>query len=154
MEEETDHPEKGTRQKNHSHQEEGQEIDNKVLRPFFLSLVSVFAFVFFGLISLFFLAALFSSGWITEVRNKYLTERTESKQMIILIIAGGFLLHLVSFIGCIKIWHMRKSGFLMFSISTLILALFQLFSDRISVFTTGVYICFIILFGFYYRKLH
>jgi len=154
MDEETDNPEKGTRQKNRSHHEDRQEIDNKLPRPFFLSLVCVFIFIFYGLISLFFLAALFSSGWITEVRNKYLPEGTESKQLIILIITAGLFLHLVSFIGCIKIWYMRKSGFLMFSISTLIIALFQIFSDRISLFTTGVYICFIILFGFYYRRFH
>jgi hypothetical protein len=154
MDEEHNNPEKGTRQKNQSHHEDRQEIDNKLPRPFFLSLVTVFAFVFYGLLSLFFLAALFFSGWITEVRNKYLTEGTESKQSIILIIAAGFLLHLVSFIGCIKIWFMRKSGFLMFSISTLMIALFQLFSNRISLFTTGVYICFILLFGFYYRRFH
>jgi hypothetical protein len=144
MDEETENPEKGITKKNRSPHD----------RPFFLSLVSVFAFIFYGLLSLFFLAGLFFSGWITEVRNQYLTEGTESKQMIILIMAAGFLFHLVSFIGCIKIWFMRKSGFLMFSISSLIIALFQLFSDRISVFTTGIYICFIILFGFYYRRFH
>jgi hypothetical protein len=152
MEEETDNPEKRVMQKNHSHQEDRQEVDNKLQRPFFLSLICIFIIIFYGLISLLFLAALFSSGWITEVSNKYLTEGTESKQMIILIIAAGFLLHLVSFIGCIKIWYMRKSGFLMFSISSLIIALSQLFFVKISVFTIGVYICFILIFGFYYRR--
>jgi hypothetical protein len=114
----------------------------------------IFAFVFYGLISLLFLFALFSSGWISEVRNKYLPDGTESKQMVILITAAGFLFHLISLIGSINIWYRRKSGYLMLSISTLIIATFQLFSDRISVFTPAVYICFIILFGIFYRRFH
>ena len=154
MDVENENPEKGTTPKIQSHNKDRQEIDNKPLRPFFLSLICVFSFVFYGLLSFFFLAALFFSGWISEVRNKYLPEGTGSKQVIILIIAAGFLLHMISFIGSIKIWQLRKSGYIMLSISTLIIALFQLFSDRIPVITAGVYIIYIILFGFYYRRFH
>jgi len=131
-----------------------EEETGKIPRPVFLTMLCVFAYIFYGLISLLFLAALFSSGWISEVRNKYLPEGTESKQMIILIIAAGFLLHLISFIGSIKIWYCRKSGYLMLSISSLIIALLQLLSEKISIFTTAVYICFILLFGIYYRRFH
>jgi hypothetical protein len=154
MEEETDDIEKTERQKNKSLRKNRQELIHKKPRPVFLSVISIFAFVFYGMISILFLFALFSSGWISEVRNKYLPDGTESKQTIILITAAGFLLHLTSLIGSIYIWHRRKIGYLIFSISTLIIALFQLFSDRISIFTTAVYICFIVLFGIYYRRFH
>jgi hypothetical protein len=154
MEEVPNNPEKGEMQKNHPYKDTHHKRKHKQPRPVFLSVISVFAFVFYGLISLLFLLALFSSGWISEVRNHYLPEGTETKQMIILITAAGFLLHLTSLIGSINIWYRRKSGYLMLSISTLIIAVFQLFFDRISIFTTAVYICFIILFGIYYRRFH
>jgi cation transport ATPase len=154
MEEETDIAEKTEKKKNNSHQKAHQKRKHKKPRPVFLSVISIFAFVFYGMISLFFLFALFSSGWISEVRNKYLPDGTESKQMIIMITAAGFILHVVSLIGSINIWYRRKFGYLMLSISTLIIALFQLFADRISIFTTAVYICFIVLFGIYYRRFH
>jgi hypothetical protein len=154
MEEEPDHPEKGEKQKHHSPHDAHQKRKHRQPRPVFLSVICIFAFVFYGLLSLLFLFALFSSGWISEVRNKYLPDGTESKQMIILVTASGFVLHLLSLIGSINIWYRRKSGYLILSVSTLIIALFQLFSDRISGFTTAVYICFIILFGIYYRRFH
>jgi hypothetical protein len=123
-------------------------------RPFLLTLLCLFSFVFYGLISIFLLLAFFFSGWISEVRNSYLPDRTESKGTIIFIIVTGLLLHLVALYGSINIWHRRKSGYLMLSISTLIIALYQLFSDKISVFTTAVYILLIVLFGIYYRRFH
>jgi len=122
-------------------------------RPLFLSVICVFSFVFYGLITILFLLAFFYSGWIAEVRNKYITDGNESKQMILLITAAGFLLHLVSLMGSIKIWHLKKTGYLMFSISSLVVAIFQLFSIKISFITTAIYISFIILFGIYYRRL-
>jgi len=154
MEEEINNLQKTEKQKRSSHREGDQKRKHKQPRPVFLSLICIFAFVFYGLLSLLFLFALFFSGWISQVRNKYLPQGTESKQMIILITAAGFLLHLASLIGSINIWYRRKSGYLILSISTLTIALFQLFSERISVFTTSVYVFIIILFGIYYRRFH
>jgi len=123
-------------------------------RPVLLTLLCLFSFVFYGLISVFFLLALFSSGWISEVRSKYLPEDTESRGMIILITVFGLLLHLVALAGSIYMWYRRKSGYLMLSISTLIIALYHLLSDSISIFITSVYILLIILFGIFYRRFH
>jgi hypothetical protein len=154
MEEVTGNPVKGEKQKSHSNKDTHHKRRYKEPRPVFLTMISLFAFVFYGLISLSFLLALFFSGWISEVRDKYLPEGTESKQMIILITTAGFVLHMISLIGSINIWYRRKYGYLMFSISTLIIALFQLFTDNISLFTLAIYISFIILFGIYYRRFH
>jgi hypothetical protein len=154
MEEVDEHSDKTGKQKIYYQHETHKKRKHKQQRPVFLTMICLFAFVFYGLISLLFLLALFFSDWITEVRNNYLPDRIESKQIIILITVAGFIFHMVSLIGTINIWYRRKSGYLMLSISTLIIALFQLFSDKISVFTTAVYICFIILFGIYYRRFH
>lgn len=154
MENKTVNPEQISRHKSSSHDVTHIRRKLKQPRPVLLSVLCIFSFVFYGLISLIFLFALFYSGWIAEVRNKYLPDGTESKDIILLITASGFLLHLISLIGCIKMWYSRKSGYLMLSISTLIIALFQLFSDRISILTTAVYITLIVLFGIYYRRFH
>jgi hypothetical protein len=154
MEEENNNTEETEKKTRRGRHENHHKRKHKQPRPLFLSVLCIFVFVFYGLISLFFIVALFSSGWISEVRNKYLSEGTESKQTIILITAAGFLLHLISLIGSINIWFRRKYGYLMLSVSTLIIALFQLFSDRFSIFTTAVYIGPIILFGIYYRRFH
>lgn len=127
---------------------------NKRSRPAFLTLLCLFSFVFYGLISLVFFLALFFSGWIADVRSKYLPEGTESKGIIILITLAGLLLHLVSLTGSIYMWYRRRSGYLMLSISTLIILLYQLLSSSISVLTTVVYFIFIILFGIFYRRFH
>ncbi len=154
MENETVNPEKIRRHKSSDYDVTYMRRKHKQPRPVLLSVLCVFSFVFYGLISLIFLFALFYSGWISEVRNKYLIEGTESKDIILLITAFGFVLHLISLIGSIIIWYRRKSGYLMLSISTLIMVLFQLLSDRISILTTAVYIILIILFGIYYRRFH
>ena len=154
MEKEAINPEKIRRHKSSPHDVTHILRKHKQPRSVLLSALCIFSFVFYGLISLIFLFALFYSGWISEVRNKYLPEGQQSKEMIILITTCGFLLHLISLTGSIKMWYRRKSGYLMLSISTLIITLFQLFSDRISILTTAVYITLIILFGIYYRRFH
>jgi cation transport ATPase len=142
--------------KNHSHNENHKRRRHKQPRPFFLTCICISAFVFYGLISFLLFILLFLSGWIarTDATKVFLPDWVESKLVIILVIAVAFLLHLTSLIGAVNMWYRRKAGYLMLSISSLAIALFQLFTDRISLFTTSVYICFILLFGFYYRRFH
>lgn len=73
-------------------------------RPFLLTLINLFSFVFFGFISILFLLALFYSGWITEVMNKYSPEKMESRSGMIAFALGGFVLHALSFTGTVMIW--------------------------------------------------
>jgi magnesium-transporting ATPase (P-type) len=154
MENETVNPEKIRTHKSSSHDVTHIRRKHEQPRPVLLSVLCIFSFAFYGLISLIFLFAVFYSGWISEVRNKYLPEGTESKNIILLITVSGFLLHFISLIGSINMWRRRKSGYLMLSISTLIIAFFQLFSNRISILSTSVYITLIVLFGIYYRRFH
>jgi hypothetical protein len=154
MDEGIDITEKSESQKNQRHHKSRRKRKHNQSRPVALSVICLFAFAFYGIISLLFLFGFFFSGWISFIRNKYLPEGAESKQTIVLITAAGFLLHLVSLIGSLNIWYRRRSGYLMLSVSTLMIALFQLFTDRISVFTTAVYIGFIFLFGIFYKRFH
>ena len=122
-------------------------------RPFLLTLFCLFSFIFFGLISLIFLAALFYSGSITWMVMRYTPENATTRTGVFLYIFGGFLFHALSFTGTLLIWKLRRKGYLLFGISTLIIAAYHLFSARISPVTTAVYILLIVIFGFFLRKL-
>jgi hypothetical protein len=125
----------------------------KSSRPFLLSLVSVFSFIFFGIITLLFLLALFNVSWILDITEKYLPDSDFSKGKAVFYIIAGFLLHSIALAGIIYIWKGRKTGYYLFSISSILLASFQLLSNKISVLTTAVYISLVLLFGIFYRRL-
>jgi len=112
----------------------------------------MFTFVFFGLISILFLLAIFNSGWITDVVNKYTPGNLESRAKMIMFVLSGFILHASSFTGSVMMWMMKRKGYLVFAVSCLIISVYQLFQTKISFMTTAVYIVLIILFGFFYKK--
>ena len=122
-------------------------------RPFLLTVLSLFSFVFFGFISILFLFALLNSGWIPEVVNKYTPENGESRTKMILFALCGFILHASSFTGSVMIWMMKRKGYIIFTVSGLIITAYQLFQTKISFLTTAVYIVLIIFFGIFYKKL-
>ncbi|MCX6245675.1 MAG: hypothetical protein NTU98_13355 [Bacteroidetes bacterium] len=122
-------------------------------RPFLLTLLCLFSYIFFGLISLIFLAALFYSGSITWMVLRYTPENPMTRTGIFFYIFGGFLFHALSFTGTLLIWKLKKKGYFLFGVSTLIIAVYQLFSSRISPLTTAVYIFLILAFGFFLRKM-
>ncbi len=122
-------------------------------RPFLLTLICLFSFVLFGFISILFFLALFYSGWITEVVNKYTPENMESRTKMLAFILGGFLLHATSLTGTVLLWQMKRKGYIIFAVSGLIITAYQLFQTKISFLTTAVYIVLIILFGIFYKRL-
>jgi len=122
-------------------------------RPFPLVLLCLFSFVFFGLITVLFLFALLYSGSITDMVLRYAPDKSSSGSFVVLYIIGGLLLHALSLAGAIIIWKMRRLGYMIFGISSLIISVYQLFATQISPFTTAFYVAFIIAFGFFYKKL-
>jgi len=120
--------------------------------PFLLSLLCVFSFVFFGLISLLFLTSLFYSGSIIRIINEYIPERPVAPARVILIVIAGFILHGAAFTGTVLMLKMKKTGYVVFGIAVLIICIYQLFQDKISLFITLFYIILIILFGLFYKK--
>ena len=66
---------------------------------------------------------------------------------------GGLILHMLSLTGIILIWNMRRTGYLVFGVSSLIISGYQLFASQISPLTTAVYIALVILFGVFMKKL-
>ena len=119
-----------------------------------LRTLCIFSFVFFGIIALLCLVGLFQSGWIAEVIGNYLPQKSYSHEKIILITTIGFILHAAAFFGLTKMWSGRKKGYIIFSIATLLITLIFLFSNKVSVLTTGVYISLVLVFGLFYRRFH
>jgi hypothetical protein len=124
----------------------------KRIRPLVLELLCIFSFIFFGMITILFLLSVFYSGWITDVVNQYTLQDRYPKTQILIITLGGFILHATAFAGAIQIWNLKRSGYYLFSISVLIIAVYHLFHHNIPVSYTSLYIALAILFGLFYRK--
>ncbi len=131
----------------------GNTSKDEVKRPFLLTVLSLFSFVFFGLISVLFFVALLYTGSITDMVLRYAPENSPARITVLFYILGGFLLHGLSLAGNILIWKMRRLGYILFSISSLIIAAYQLFATQISPLTTAFYIGLIFAFGFFLKKL-
>ena len=122
-------------------------------RPLLLGLLCISSFVLFGFISILFLLSVFYSGWIRDVINQYTTHEGYTKLQILFITMSGFILHGSAFAGVIQMWRLKRSGYYIFSIASLIISLYDLFQHTIPFSYTAIYIALVILFGIFYRKM-
>lgn len=122
-------------------------------RPVFLSVICLFSFVFFLILTMLFLISLFFSGRISDVIMTYLPEEEMTKTQVFLFITAGLVLHGSALTGTVLIWKLKKAGYLFLGIPCLIMASYQLFQPQITVAMTGIYILMILLFGLFYRRL-
>ena len=124
-----------------------------ISRPVLLSLLCLFSFIFFGILSILFIVTVFFSGWITEVMNHYIPDITITKSRISLVLIAGALLHSAGFAGAVMIWKLKKKGYYLLGGSCLIVAASQTFLPQISAVTTAVYILLVLFFGLFFRRL-
>jgi hypothetical protein len=122
------------------------------MRPLLLSILCLFSFVYFGLLTLFFSIGAFYSGWITTVTNQYLPGEEFTKTGVLAIFFAIAAFHALAFAGTIYIWKLRKAGYYMLGAACLAITSYQLTQPRISLTTTAVYIALILLFGFFIKK--
>jgi hypothetical protein len=134
--------------------DEPKETLVKRTRPLFLTVLCLFSFVYFGLLSLLYLAGLFNSGWITSVTNQYLPTGNISNAQTLFIFMAGFSLHCLSFTGILLIWNLRKTGYYFLGLSCLVIAAFQLFNPLTAITSIAIYIILVFLFGIFYKRLH
>jgi hypothetical protein len=125
---------------------------SRTKRPFFLTLIVLFACIFLGLYLIFNLLALFNSRWIYEVNKQYLQGDDSAPILTSLEYAVGVILHLTALTGIYLIWKMRRRGYLIFSGAILIISSIQLFTNGAPVMTTFVNIALLILLGTFYRR--
>ena len=127
-------------------------LSPKAKRPVLLTALCIFASVFFGLIALILLVALFYSGSFMELINTYTDEPVSYGQLMALL-SSMFLLVTAAVAGIYLMWRMKRTGYYVFSIPILTVCIFQLSMSRIPVFSTWMLVMFIILFGLFFTKL-
>ena len=123
-------------------------------RPVFLTVLCLISLVYFALLSLFFIAGLSNATWITGVMNQYLPAVDYTKTQTLLFFGTGLFLHGLAVTGVLLIWNLRKTGYYFLGISCLITAIYQLINPLAAITSTAIYIAFILLFGFFFRRLH
>jgi hypothetical protein len=100
-----------------------------------------------------FLMMAYYGDHITNVVNIYLPEKHSPEIPLLTISVTGFLLHGIAFAGIVIIWNIRKTGYYLFAIPSLIIACIHLLLPGISWLFTITYIILIVLFGLFYRNL-
>jgi hypothetical protein len=122
-------------------------------RPLLLTLLSLFTWIYYGIMASLFFLALFYSGWITDVINQYIPDGSWTKTQVSLIFLCLFLCHGIAFAGIILLWNGQPAGYYLFSVPTILITLFHLFRPEISWISTAVYAILVILFGLFYRQM-
>ncbi len=120
-------------------------------RPVLLTVLCLFSMVYFGITSLVFLYALFHSGTITRLLAEYTSQGGIPPALVTLVMAGAALLHVSCLAGALMIWKLRKKGYLLLSVASLLIAVAQLFLPGLAPGGTVLYVVLIFLFGLFYR---
>jgi len=137
-----------------SSDKEEQDLLIKKQRPFFLSILCVAVFVYSGLFTLLFLTGIIFNKWFTTILNDFLPERNFKSTLILLLNLSGVILYGLSFLGAFYIWKLKRRGFYIYLVSTIILIVAPYFIGLGSTINTIIFLLLILLLGIYYRKLH
>ena len=132
----------------------GSDIGQPAPRPFLLTILCLFSFIYLGTLLVLLFTGLFFSGSITSVRNLYVHDGFNLKTHFVLLFFVGFLIHSAAFTGTILIWFQRRPGYYLLAASCLVISGWQLFQPEIALGTTGINVSLILLFGMFFRRLH
>ena len=122
-------------------------------RPFFLTILCLFSFIYFTILAILFIAGFFYSGWVTEAINLYLPVRQFTGNEINAITGILSILLLSAITGIAAMWKMRRWGYYLFGTTSLLLASIQLIRPEVSISGTLIFVSLLILFGLYFRRL-
>ena len=131
----------------------GEKAKSTGKRPLLLSVLCIFAWIYYGIMASLFLLALFYSGWITEIINQYITDDSWSTTQTVLLFLSMFALHAIAFSGVVLLWNGRRTGYYLFAIPSILITVFHLFRPEVSWLSTAVYAILVILFGLFYRHM-
>jgi len=123
-------------------------------RPFVLTLLCIASFVYFGLISLALLFSLFYTGSLRDLLNTYIVGHPVSTFRVFAFLLMLLVMYASAFTGTLFMWKMKRAGYYLFAIPVLAISVYQLFQAEIPVFSTGILITLLILFGLFYKRFH
>ncbi|MCF8227475.1 MAG: hypothetical protein K9G58_04255 [Bacteroidales bacterium] len=117
-------------------------------RPLFLSLLCIVSFVYYGLLILLFAGSLLFRDYFFDVIAKF-TEASFPEVTYYLLVSIGLLLFTTSFIGTIRMWQLRRMGFYLYLLASILtmlllflfvsLSLWFLFSSIFMLFCFWLY---------------
>lgn len=122
-------------------------------RPLLLTALSLFSFVYFGILTALLLLSVFYSGWITGLLNTYNPGAPKSGFTVTLGFALVFLLHALCLTGTVLIFRMKRTGYYIYGVSALVISCYQLFQPQIPVYSTAIPVALLILFGIFFKRL-
>lgn len=88
-------------------------------RPFFLSILCFSVFVYSIVFILIFLFTIIFHNWVFNVLNDFLPGNGIDRQIIFYLSITGAILYIGSFIGALFIWNLKKSGYFIYTLSTI-----------------------------------
>ncbi|MCB2219814.1 MAG: hypothetical protein KQI35_05405 [Bacteroidetes bacterium] len=131
-----------------------ENIDKRIPRPFLLTILCIAFMVFSVFLSILFLLAIFQNNWITDVLTDYFPERAVSPSFVLFFSLAGFVTYSSATIGAILMLKMRKIGFYIYLLSTLIIIMVPHLMSYGNWYASGIFISMAILFALYFRKMH
>jgi hypothetical protein len=124
----------------------------KPLRPLVLTALCLFSFIYSGIIALLMITAIFYSGTLTRIVEKYASRENFLVSPVLIFLFLAILFSGV-FTGTLLIWKMQKKGYYVFGVSIIAVTIFQLLSPQVNVTATLADIGLLIFFGFFFRLL-
>jgi hypothetical protein len=131
-----------------------ENLEKRIQRPFLLTILCIAFLVYSSFLTILFLLAIFSNNWITDVLVDYFPERVVTPSFVLFFSLIGFISYLSSTIGTILMLKMRKIGFYIYFIATLVIVMIPHLMNYGNWYASGIFICLTILFAIYHRKMH
>jgi len=122
-------------------------------RPFFLSILGTAYLVYAVFLTIVFLIAILRNVWITEVLTDYLPDISLTRMNVFVFSLAAMGLYILSGIGVIMMLRLKKAGFYLFLIATLLIILVPHLLGFGSWLATGIFIVVLLLFAIFLRKM-
>jgi hypothetical protein len=122
-------------------------------RPVFYSALISAALLYSFMMSLLFLAGILKNKWLTNVMNDYFPERVFSYSGTLFFTIAGLAIHAISITGLILLIRLRRIGFFVFGIATVLLIIIPYLYGSGNLVSSAIYATVYILIGIYFKKL-
>jgi len=121
-------------------------------RPMFLSLLCIASLVYNGLLILILIAAFFFRNYLTEVIRNYANAKSPEVSLYVFLFSG-LLLAGMAFFGVLKMWQLKKVGFLLFLITNMLIMIALYFFFTLSLWHLILSILMLFIFWIYAKRM-
>ncbi|MDZ7742025.1 MAG: hypothetical protein U5Q03_09810 [Bacteroidota bacterium] len=121
-------------------------------RPLFLSLLCIASLVYNGLVMLLLIAAFFFRNYLAEMIRNYADAKAPETSLYVFLFTG-LLLTGLAFYGVLKIWQLRKIGFLLFFLSNVLIMIVLYLFFTLSLWHLISSILLLFLFWIYAKRM-